>query len=53
MSEAAQSFTRRLDDEDVLIKLNWDEWLHTPPPFDSTDYQVTEVVEWADATCFA
>jgi len=45
MSEAAESFTQHLDDENVLIRLAWDQWLNVPPPYEPAEYTVTEVVE--------
>jgi len=45
MSEATQPFTHGLENEAVLIKIEWEEWLDVPPPYEETEYTVAEVVE--------
>jgi len=45
MTEAIEPFTRSLDDEAILIKLGWQQWMDVPPPYEATDYTVAEVVE--------
>lgn len=45
MTEAIEPFTRGLTNEDILIRVGWEQWLAVPPPYEVTQYKVAEVVE--------